>query len=324
MLSVYFKDYATKPLSFDDKEVFLLIEPGMSFKKITNHLVEQDLLKQTLPWEIFGRFSGASNSIKAGEYALKANLSPLQLLNKLTKGQTIQHSLTVIEGWTFKQLWDAVLNEKNIKQTATTVDELLEMLGIDEYPEGWFYPDTYNFPAGTTNVEFFRRAYEHMQKVLEEEWQNKPVDTPLNSPEEVLTMASIIEKETSIDSERSLVAAVFVTRLKRGMRLQTDPTVIYGLGDAYDGNIRRKDLKIDTPYNTYIHKGLPPTPIAMPSRASIAAALHPADSEVVYFVAKGDGTHEFSRTYDQHRAAVIKHQLGGDKSKYPSNSDDRQ
>ncbi|MBT8113332.1 MAG: endolytic transglycosylase MltG, partial [Gammaproteobacteria bacterium] len=152
--------------------------------------------------------------------------------------------------------------------------------------------------------------------VLEEEWSNRPQDTPLQTAEEVLTLASIIEKETSVEDERNLVAAVFVTRLKRDMRLQTDPTVIYGLGDAYDGNIRRKDLKTDTPYNTYVHKGLPPTPIALPSRASIAAALHPADSEVLFFVSKGDGTHHFSKTYEEHREAVIKYQLGGKKDKY--------
>ena len=227
-------------------------------EQITQQLVERGLVAETLPWKIFGRLSGASNSIKAGEYTLRANLSPVQLLNKLTKGETIQFALTVIEGWTFKQLWEEVQKHEKIKQTATTQEELLKKLGLTHHPEGWFYPDTYHFPAGTTNVEFFQRAHDYMEKVLEEEWSNRPKDTPLQSAEEVLTLASIIEKETSVDDERNLVAAVFVTRLKRDMRLQTDPTVIYGMGDAYDGNIRRKDLKTDTPYNTYVHKGLPP------------------------------------------------------------------
>lgn len=317
MLSIYFKDYANKPLSSSDKEVQLVIESGMHFRQITQQLVEHGLLvSEILPWKIFGRLSGASNSIKAGEYTLRANLSPVQLLNKLIKGETIQFGLTVIEGWTFKQLWEEVQKHEKIKQTAVTQDELLEMLELNQHPEGWFYPDTYHFPAGTTNVEFFQRAHDYMEKVLEEEWSNRPKDTPLQSPEEALTLASIIEKETNVEDERNLVAAVFVTRLKRDMRLQTDPTVIYGMGDAYTGNIRRKDLRTDTPYNTYVHKGLPPTPIALPSRASIAAALHPAETEVLFFVSKGDGTHYFSKTYDEHREAVIKYQLGGKKDKY--------
>ncbi len=316
MLSIYFKDYANKPLSSSGKEVQLVIEPGMHFRQITQQLVERGLVAEKLPWKIFGRLSGASNSIKAGEYTLRANLSPVQLLNKLIKGETIQFGLTVIEGWTFKQLWEEVNKHEKIKQTAATRDELLELLELNQHPEGWFYPDTYHFPAGTSNVEFFQRAHDYMEKVLEEEWSNRPKDTPLQSAEEALTLASIIEKETSVDDERNLVAAVFITRLKRGMRLQTDPTVIYGMGDAYDGNIRRKDLKADTPYNTYVHKGLPPTPIALPGRASIAAALHPADTEVLFFVSKGDGTHHFSKTYDEHREAVIKYQLGGKKDKY--------
>jgi len=316
MLSIYFKDYANKPLSSSGNEVQLVIEPGMHFRQITQQLVERGLVAETLPWKIFGRLSGASNSIKAGEYTLRANLSPVQLLNKLIKGETIQFGLTVIEGWTFKQLWEEVQKHEKIKQTAATQDELLERLELNQHPEGWFYPDTYHFPAGTTNVEFFQRAHDYMEKVLEEEWSNRPKDTPLQSAEEALTLASIIEKETSVEDERNLVAAVFVTRLKRDMRLQTDPTVIYGMGDTYTGNIRRKDLQADTPYNTYVHKGLPPTPIALPSRASIAAALHPADTEVLFFVSKGDGTHYFSKTYDEHRDAVIKYQLGGKKDKY--------
>jgi len=316
MLSIYFKDYVNKPLSLSDKELQFVVEPGMHFKQITQQLVERGLVRETLPWEVLGRLSGASNSIKAGEYTLKANLSPVQLLNKLIKGDTVQFALTVIEGWTFKQLWGEVQKHEKIKQIATTKEELLEMLELNQHPEGWFYPDTYHFTAGTTNVEFFQRAYDYMGEVLKEEWSNRPKDTPLKSAEEALILASIIEKETSVEDERNLVASVFVTRLKRGMRLQTDPTVIYGLGNAYDGNIRRKDLKADTPYNTYVHKGLPPTPIALPSRASIAAALHPADSEFLFFVSKGDGTHYFSKTYDEHRDAVIKYQLGGKKDRY--------
>ncbi len=319
MMSIYFKDYANKPLSASNNEVQFVVEPGMHFKQITQRLVERGIVTEPLPWNMFGRLSGASNSIKAGEYTLRENLSPLQLLNKLIKGDTVQFALTVIEGWTFKQLWKTVQEHEKIKQTTTTQEELLTMLDFHQHPEGWFYPDTYHFPAGTTDVEFFRRANNYMKQVLEEEWSKRPKDTPLQTQEEVLTLASIIEKETSVDDERELVAAVFNTRLKRNMRLQTDPTVIYGLGEAYDGNIRRKDLKTDTPYNTYVHKGLPPTPIALPSRASIVAALHPEESEVLFFVSKGDGTHYFSKTYEEHRKAVIKYQLGGKEAKYKAN-----
>ena len=317
LLSIYFKDYADRPLSSDSKEVTLTIPPGMSFKDVTQELFRHGLIKQKLTWDIFGRLSGATNAIKAGEYSFSTSLTPGQLLNKLVRGDTIQFSLTVIEGWTFKQLWAAVKQHDKIAHTVSSPEELLAKFDLkNQHPEGWFYPDTYHFPAGMTDVEFFQRAFQYMLKVLDEEWTNRKTDTLLKSPEEVLTLASIIEKETSVEDERTLVAAVFTTRLKRGMRLQTDPTVIYGMGESYDGNISRKDLKTDTPYNTYLHKGLPPTPIALPSRASIAAALNPADSEVVYFVAKVDGTHHFSSTYEEHREAVIKYQLKGNKDRY--------
>ena len=321
LLSIYFKDYADRPLSSDSKEVTLTIPPGMSFKDVTQELFRHGLIKQKLTWDIFGRLSGATNAIKAGEYSFSTSLTPGQLLNKLVRGDTIQFSLTVIEGWTFKQLWAAVKQHDKIAHTVSSPEELLAKLDLkNQHPEGWFYPDTYHFPAGMTDVEFFQRAFQYMLKVLDEEWTNRKTDTLLKSPEEVLTLASIIEKETSVEDERTLVAAVFTTRLKRGMRLQTDPTVIYGMGESYDGNISRKDLKTDTLYNTYLHKGLPPTPIALPSRASIAAALNPADSEVVYFVAKGDGTHHFSSTYEEHREAVIKYQLKGNKDRYKADN----
>lgn len=321
LLSIYFKDYADRPLSSDSKEVTLTIPPGMSFKDVTQELFRHGLIKQKLTWDIFGRLSGATNAIKAGEYSFSTSLTPGQLLNKLVRGDTIQFSLTVIEGWTFKQLWAAVKQHDKIAHTVSSPEELLAKLDLkNQHPEGWFYPDTYHFPAGMTDVEFFQRAFQYMLKVLDEEWTNRKTDTLLKSPEEVLTLASIIEKETSVEDERTLVAAVFTTRLKRGMRLQTDPTVIYGMGESYDGNISRKYLKTDTPYNTYLHKGLPPTPIALPSRASIAAALNPADSEVVYFVAKGDGTHHFSSTYEEHREAVIKYQLKGNKDRYKADN----
>jgi len=316
-LSIYFKDYATHPLSENSKDVQLIISPGMSFKAVTQQLIECGLIKEKLQWDVFGRLSRATNSIKAGEYSLTTALTPVELLNKLIKGETLQFTLTIVEGWTFKQMWQAVRQHEKITQTVSSPEELLEKLDFNNlHPEGRFYPDTYHFPAGTTDVEFFQRAFKYMLQVLDEEWSKRQKDLPFSSPEEALNLASIIEKETSVEEERTLVAAVFITRLKRGMRLQTDPTVIYGMGESFDGNIRRKDLKVDTPYNTYLHKGLPPTPISLPGRSSIAAALMPAESEAVYFVAKGDGTHHFSETYDEHREAVDKYQLYGNKKHY--------
>jgi UPF0755 protein len=320
-LSIYFKDYATHPLSGNSKDVQLIISPGMSFNAVTQKLIESGLIKEKFQWGVFGRLSGATNSIKAGEYSLTTALTPVELLNKLVKGETLQFTLTIIEGWTFKQMWQAVKQHEKITQTVSSPEELLEKLDLNNlHPEGRFYPDTYHFPSGTTDVEFFQRAFKYMLQVLDEEWSKRQKDLPLSSPEEALNLASIIEKETSVEEERTLVAAVFITRLKRGMRLQTDPTVIYGMGESFDGNIKRKDLKADTPYNTYLHKGLPPTPISLPSRSSIAAALMPAESEAVYFVAKGDGTHYFSETYDEHREAVIKYQLNGNKKRYKADN----
>ena len=190
VMSIYFKDYANKPLSQNTNEVQVVVEPGMHFKQITKQLVGKGLIKETLPWEIFGRLSGASNTIKAGEYTLQGNLSPVQLLNKLIKGETVQFSLTVIEGWTFKQLWNEVQKHEKIKHTATTPEELLEKLNFEQHPEGRFYPDTYHFPAGTTDVEFFQRANEYLEKVLEEEWSNRSEETPLQTPNDVLTPVS--------------------------------------------------------------------------------------------------------------------------------------
>lgn len=317
LLSIYFKNYINSPNSDITDKVQLTIPLGTSFKQVSQLLVDEGLIKERLSWDVYGRLSGATNAIKAGEYSISKNVTPLELLHKLIQGDTIQFTLTVIEGWTFKQLWDAVSQHDKIEHTVSTQLELLEKLEFgNRHPEGWFYPDTYHFPAGSTDIEFFQRAYKTMQTVLDEEWSKRHADIPLQSPEEALTLASIIEKETGVEDEREMVAAVFVTRLKRGMRLQTDPTVIYGMGEAFDGNIRRKDLKADTPYNTYLHKGLPPTPIALPSRASIAAAISPADSEALYFVAKGDGTHYFSKSYEEHREAVIKYQLNGNKNQY--------
>ena len=316
LLSIYFRNYADRPLSVHSEGVQLVIVSGMSFDEVTQQLTEHGLIEKKLPWTIVGHLSRATHAVQAGEYAFSTDMTPRQLLDKLVTGDTVQFSLTVIEGWTFKQLWNAVKRHDKMIHTVNTPAELLASLELEVHRlEGWFYPDTYRFSAGTTDVEFFRRAYQHMVTVLEQEWSNRKKGIPLESLQDVLTLASIIEKEVSAEDERAMVAAVFTTRLKRGMRLQADPTVIYGLGESFDGNLRRKDLRIDTPYNTYLHKGLPPTPIALPSRASIIAALQPAESKAIYFVSKGDGTHHFSLTYEEHQKAVTKYQLNRNKNR---------
>ena len=319
--TVYLKDYADRPLSGELKDVHLEIVPGMSFKGVTGKLIEQGMIDEAWTWRIFATLKGVTHDIKAGEYLLPANLTPRQLLAKLVQGDTIRYSITIIEGSTFRQLWDAVKSHDRITQTLGSPIELQEKLGLsDPNPEGWFYPDTYHFSSGITDLQFFQRMHRYMHKVLDEEWMSRKEGVPVATPKEALILASIIEKETSVDQERNLIAAVFSNRLKRGMRLQADPTVIYGLGESFDGDIRRRDLKADTPYNTYIRKGLPPTPIALPGRASIAAALNPANSAMIYFVSKRDGTHHFSSTYKEHRAAVIKYQLRGCKQCYGGGS----
>lgn len=317
VLTAYFKDYAQRPLSADQEQVKLVIVPGTSFREVTRQLHEAGIISDRWSWDTFARISGAAHDIKAGEYLLATTLSPQELLHKLVHGEGTQFAVTVIEGSTFGQLWEAVQKNDKITKTVSSPQELLTRLDLkSSHPEGWFFPDTYRFSPGVSDVQFFRHLAEHMQSVLDEEWTRKKPELPIRTREEALILASIIEKETTVEYERAMISAVFTTRLKRGMRLQADPTVIYGMGEAYDGNIRRKDLKMDTPYNTYIHKGLPPTPIALPGRASIAAALNPADSEMMFFVAKRDGTHHFSSTYSEHRKAVIRYQLKGCKNCY--------
>jgi len=230
----------------------------------------------------------------------------------LVSGAVIQHQLTIVEGWTFRQLMVAIKEHEAIRQTLEGLsdEEIMARLGKpDLHPEGQFAPDTYRFSRSTSDLEFLRRAHRILQDWLEQEWNQRAQSLPYQSPYEALTMASIIEKETGLESEREAIAGAFVRRLERKMRLQTDPTVIYGMGDRYNGNIRRADLRRDTRYNTYTRHGLPPTPIALPGLAALKAALHPASGSALYFVAKGDGSHQFSDTLDEHLAAVRRYQL---------------
>ena len=264
-----------------------------------------------LSW--YARLNGQASALKAGEYALAPGMRAVDLTALLASGQVVLHELTLVEGWQFAQALDAVRAHAAIARTLPaegTVAALMSALGAPgQHPEGRFYPDTYRFPRGTTDVEFLRRAYRTLGHVLAEEWASRAPDLPYATPDEALVMASIVERETGMVDERPEIAGVFVRRLQKRMRLQTDPSVIYGLGAAFDGNLRKRDLLADGPYNTYTRAGLPPTPICLPGRAAIYAALHPAAGKTLYFVARGDGSHVFSETFAEHDAAVRRYQL---------------
>ncbi len=252
-------------------------------------------------------------------------MGPVEVLDLLISGRVIQYPITLVEGWTFRQAVAAILaNGRFGNDLAGQSDaDLMTALGRPgEHPEGRFFPDTYSFPRRTTGVDVLRRALQRMDQVLAEEWAGRADGLPLRTPYEALTLASIIEKETGLVAERPEIGGVFVRRLEQGMRLQTDPTVIYGMGERFDGNIRRADLQEATPYNTYVIPGLPPTPIALPGRAAIHAALHPVPGDSLYFVARGDGGHVFSATLDQHNRAVREYQLRRPRGQKPESETD--
>ncbi|MGD1983802.1 MAG: endolytic transglycosylase MltG, partial [Chromatiaceae bacterium] len=258
------------------------------------------------------RYTGQAQKIRAGEYRLTPDLQPEALLALLVSGRSISYSLTLLEGWNIRQVRAAVAGHEALAQTLDGVDDatLMARLGRpDVHPEGRFFPDTYRFTRGMTDLDFLRRAMETMDRELAAAWDGRADDIPLRTPHEALILASIIEKETGQVAERPEIAGVFTRRLKKGMKLQTDPTVIYGMGERFDGNLRRRDLREDTPYNTYVHHGLPPTPISMPGRGALQAAVNPAAGKTLYFVSRGDGSHVFSETLKQHNAAVRKYQL---------------
>lgn len=311
-LAMDYKQYVVSPLPIGDQAYRHVIIPGTSLKRFTADLHQAGILTHPFYFGLMARLAGDSQAIKAGEYLFDPGLTPRQLLEKVVSGAVIQHTFTVVEGWTFSQLLEALRNDNVIVHTldGLSAEQIMERLGYpDQQAEGRFMPDTYHFPRGTTDLAFLRRAYQTMMTRLQDEWEQRDVGLPYQTPYDALIMASIIEKETALPEERSEIAGVFVRRLERKMRLQTDPTVIYGLGEQFDGNLKRKDLVMDSPYNTYMHAGLPPTPIALPGLASLHAALHPAPGDAVYFVARGDGSHEFSASLEAHNKAVRRYQL---------------
>lgn len=291
--------------------VLFQIKAGTAFKQLSRQLKRQQLIPSQRAFVIYGLLSGKTDKIKAGEYALTSGMTPVQMLDKFVNGTVTQYSFSIIEGWSFRQLMSAMAEHPALEHDLKDLSdaEIMARLGQKAtHPEGRFFADTYTFPKGTSDKDFLQRAFAKMEQVLAEEWSNKDGNLPYKNAYEALIMASIIEKETGLAAERKQIAGVFVRRLQKNMRLQTDPTVIYGLGDQYQGNLTRKHLAQTTPYNTYRIAGLPPTPIAMPGREAIHAALHPAPGSSLYFVAKGDGSHYFSETLAEHSSAVKKYQ----------------
>jgi UPF0755 protein len=292
-----------------EQTMTIVIEKGDSLQKIAEQLATQQTDIHPLWFRLLVFQKQAQQKLKSGEYELKAGLTLIDIVDLLVQGKTKRYKITFPEGWRFQDVLNEIAKNPYLKHTlasdaAKQADFMKKFDAQYAHPEGLFFPDTYFFARNTTDIALLHRAYDKMQSVLSQEWQNKAADLPIKTPYQALILASIIEKETGAGAERPLISGVFSRRLQQNMLLQTDPTVIYGMGDSYQGNIRGSDLKNPTPYNTYVIKGLPPTPIALAGRAAIHAALHPQEGDALYFVAKGDKTHVFSATLQQHNAAV--------------------
>jgi UPF0755 protein len=305
--------WALQPLSLRQTPVDLSIEPGQSVKAISQGAVQAGVDEP--PWALFYLFklSGQARLIRAGSYELDANTTPWSLLQKLVRGEENLRGVTLVEGWTWRQFRAALNKADFLKHDAQALsdEELMSHLGkAGVAPEGRFFPDTYMVGKGTSDLHLLQRAAAAMDRQLSQAWSKRDMGLPLTTPEQALVLASIIEKETGRVSDRAMIASVFTNRLRIDMPLQTDPTVIYGMFERFDGNLRRVDLQTDHPWNTYTRKGLPPTPIAMPGKDALHAALHPATSQALYFVARGDGSSQFSETLAQHNNAVNRYQRG--------------
>jgi UPF0755 protein len=290
------------------------IPRGAGLRTAIEQLEQGGVAVRGAEFEVLARLLGRERAIKAGNYQFSQPLTPIDLLNKLTRGDVTQAEVRLIEGWTFAQfraLLDASPDLRHDTAGLTEAEILAKLQVPETHPEGLFFPDTYLFAKGSSDLAVLRRAYRAMQRHLNEEWAKRASDAPLGSPYEALIMASIIEKETGKAGERDMIGGVFANRLRIGMRLQTDPTIIYGLGKTFDGNLKRGHLEDDGPYNTYTRAGLPPTPIAMPGLASIRSAVRPARTDALYFVSRGDGSSHFSRTVDEHNRAVNRYQRRG-------------
>ena len=305
--------FAQRALVLDQAERVLVIERGDGFNAVLKKLRQQGVVQGSdLEWKLLSREMGVAGRMQVGEYSITSGLTPREILDRLSKGEVIQRKFTIVEGWNFRDLRAALEADALIKQsTQGLLDvQVMEKLGRSGvFPEGRFLPETYVYTRGTDDIAVLDRAARAMDEALATAWESRKAGLPLASADEMLTLASIVEKETGLASERPQIAGVFVRRLELGMRLETDPTIIYGMGSSYAGNIRKRDLQTDTPYNTYLRAGLPPTPIAMPGKAALEAVASPADGDAIFFVARGNGAHYFSATYAEHLAAVRKYQL---------------
>jgi UPF0755 protein len=305
--------WANNPLAMRAPAVEFRVAAGSSLRAAVSQMQEAGVDLPADPFALLAKWKRSDTGLKAGSYAIKTGITPLELLAKLSRGEVTQGELTLVEGWTWRQWRNRLDQHADLRHETAGLSEgeIIQKLGLNVPSlEGWLFPDTYLFDKQSSDLELLARSHRIMQKRLAGEWEKRIAGLPYKSPYEALIMASIVEKETGRESDRGHVAAVFVNRLRSGMLLQTDPTVIYGVGPAFDGNLRKRDLLTDTPYNTYTRAGLPPTPIAMPGTASLQAALHPVNSDVVYFVARGDGSSQFSRTLDEHNRAVNQYQRG--------------
>ncbi|HEY9532676.1 MAG TPA: endolytic transglycosylase MltG [Burkholderiales bacterium] len=304
--------YATSPVSVGALPVEVEIPRGASLRTTMDQLQKAGIGVRRIEFELLTRALGRERDIKAGNYQVAKAPTPVELLDKLTRGDVSQAEVRLIEGWTFAQVRAALDASADLRHDTTGLEDaqvLARLQAPEPHPEGLFFPDTYLFARGSSDLAVLRRAYQAMQRHLKEEWEARDANVPYQSPYDALIMASIIEKETGKASERDLIGGVLVNRLRIGMRLQVDPTIIYGLGSEFDGNLKKKHLLEDGPYNTYVRAGLPPTPIAMPGLASLRSAMRPGKTESLYYVSRGDGSSHFSRSLDEHNRAVSKYQL---------------
>ena len=316
-----YRDFLRASLVVPEEGVIFNVEPGMSVKQLANKMAAKGFIEDPRYLVWLARWEDATQRIMAGEYLIAPETTPELFIQQLVQGKVNLYPFTIVEGWTFRQLVDAINQSEHFTHTLkqATREDIMAAIGKpDEHPEGHFYPETYHFPYGTSDKDFLKRAYVAMEEKILKEWDQRSVGLPIQTPYQALILASIVEKETALVSEYQKIAGVFIRRLLNNMRLQTDPTVIYGMGQKYQGNIRSSDLKTDTPYNTYTRHGLPPTPIAMPGKGAIHAVMHPSEGNELYFVATGDGGHYFSETLEQHNRAVIKYQLNGKPKKFSS------
>jgi UPF0755 protein len=306
--------WSEMPLTWAHSPAEYTVSPGRSVRQIANDVAQTGAPLNPLLFDLFVRLEGKAAHLQAGTYSIASGITPALLIGKMEKGDVVPIEIVIPEGWTFRQMQGALVTDPDLKPTTKgwTDAQLLEALGATESsPEGLFAPDTYRFARGTTDLEIFRRAYHVQHKRLADAWSERTADLPLSNPYQALVLASIVEKETGRSEDRPQIAAVFLNRLRRGMLLQTDPTVIYGLGTSFDGNLHKRDLMTDTPFNTYTRPGLPPTPISLPGSAALLAVVKPSASDALYFVARGDGTSQFSGNIDEHNRAVSKYQKGG-------------